>query len=75
MDRRIVTKTAAQAREEMEKQRLDTSDICPECGTKVLMALTGTEQEGNFLFGQTVRYTYYTCSKCGCEWKVEEGRW
>lgn len=75
MGKRIVTKTAAEAKMEREKEKLDISDICPECGTQALMALEGDEHEGGFFFGSTVKYVYYTCNKCGCEWKVEKGRW
>lgn len=44
----------------------DNSDsICPNCGHKEWIDLTG--DEGIF---QIKKYKYYTCSKCGCQWKV-----
>lgn len=73
MGKKIVTKTAAEAK--MEREKLDTNDICPECGTQALIAFEGEEHKEGFFLRSIIKYSYYSCNKCGCEWKVEKGRW
>lgn len=44
----------------------NTSDgICPNCEHKQWFHLSG--YEGIF---KSKLYNYYTCSECGCQWKV-----
>ena len=43
----------------------DSDSICPNCGHKEWIGLTGVE--GVFV---SKRYNYYTCSKCRCQWKI-----
>ena len=53
-----ITKTRYDVERERIKEKLDAT--CPECGYTDIWNGTITDRE----------YDYYTCRKCGVEWKV-----
>ena len=53
-----ITKTRFEAEREKTKKRLDYE--CPECGNYDIW-------NGGLTDGE---YDYYTCKKCGCEWRI-----
>ena len=51
-------KAGCEVEEEKIKARLDSE--CPECGFSSIWNGGVTDEE----------YDYYTCQKCGCEWRI-----